>query len=355
MQARLEDAWERVSSAASEAVPQLRALAQRASAMAGPTAERGRLLIEHLRTAENETLAVYYAAAGMVALYLSSRWQGSSPPPRRRLFLGAGGIRSTEQSAASLLAERGLDAGKQVLIAARSMEAVEMWQFCSLLRADAYLIDGSDPGSAVAFSLRVRPHWFVYDSEVIALDTVHSIAKALKDNGCACFMLAVAEKAAPAHVLYSAVLGSAMPGSRVASPNVKGLPPQRNVSPAFVPVESSPSGGNGSFRLFTDSNVSSQLRGKSYVPDPLYATSYPDPPPSSQNMTSTAAGGTTRDSDIFTEFGTAVVGLFGAPPPASHPRSTQSISLQRALDYQLNEEVGNRSSRRSDGQPLIAL
>ena len=59
---------------------------------------------------------------------------------------------------------------------------------------------------------------------------------------------------------------------------------------------------------------------------------------------------------IFTEFGSAVVGLFGAKPAgSSQPKSTQSTSLQKALDSQLNEEVGNRSSRRSDGQPLIAL
>ena len=364
--ARLNDAWDGVCAALGEAAPKLRALVQQASAMAGPTAERllqqgvqrGQHLLLHLRTADGETLAVYSAAAGMAILYLNSRFR-SPPPARRRLFLGANAINSAQDTAARALEEQGLGSGHQVLIAARSMEAVEMWQFCSLLRADPFLIDG-DQGSAVAFALRVRPHWFVYDSDVIAIETVQGIAKALKDNGCACVMLAVAEKAAPTHVMYNSVLGSARPGSR-SSPKVQ----QKNVSPAFVPLVPSRLGESSSFKLFSDSvesNLDSRQRGaantKPYAPDPLYATSYPAS--SSQQKHTTSAGmdaNTSRDSDIFTEFGSAVVGLFGGKtaPAAQPPKSSQSVSLQRALDSQLNAEVGNRSSTRSDGQPLIAL
>lgn len=364
VQARLNDAWDAVSAAVGEAAPRLRALAQQASAMAGPTAQS--LIqhgVQHLRTADGETLAVYSAAAGMAVLYLNSRFR-SPPPPRRRLFLGANAINSAQGTAARALEERGLGSGHQVLIAARSMEAVEMWQFCSLLRAEPFLIDGGDQGSAVAFALRVRPHWFVYDSDVIAIETVHGIAKALKDNGCTCVMLAVAEKAVPSHVMYNSVLGSAMPGSR-SSPI--GKVQQKNVSPEFVPLVPSRLGESSGFKLFSDSvesNLGSRQRGaantKPYVPDPLYATSYPAS--SSQREHTTSAGmdaNTSRDSDIFAEFGSAVVGLFGgktaAAAGAQPPKSTQSVSLQRALDSQLNEEVGNRLSTRSDGQPLIAL
>ena len=132
----------------------------------------------------------------------------------------------------------------------------------------------------------------------------------------------------------------------------------KNASPVVVPPEASPMGDTNTFELFSDSNFSSRPRNASnaYAPDPLYASSYPASSSREHTTSASAVAKSTRDSDIFTEFGSAVVGLFGAKPAAApQSKSTQSTSLQKALDSQLNEEVGNRSSRRSDGQPLIAL
>ena len=167
--------------------PQVRAMAEKAvvavQPLTRPLLQHGGRVVTHLQSTNSSTLASYSAVAGILYLYMQSRRQAQKPKARRRLFLAANSVKHSTGAGSDILNERGLVPGAHTLIAARAMEAVEVFSFCNLVRAESFFIDGKEQSSSVAFALRVRPAIFVYDSEVISLQTVRAIVRALKDNG----------------------------------------------------------------------------------------------------------------------------------------------------------------------------
>jgi hypothetical protein len=331
MQQQAQAAWDQIA-------PQMRALASKASAAVKPVfdglSQKGaptERLIEHLRTADNPTLATYGCGALLAALYLNYRREDHSPLPRRRLFLAGSTVRHSASNGADTLAERGVIAGDQVLIAARAMEAVEIWSFCSLLRAECNMIDGKDDGSSVAFALRVRPVALVYDTDVIAASTVNAISKALKDNGCKCGMFAVSAKADPSHATYGTVFSKAV--------SMRSSPALPNRGGANSPGSFS----NGKTSLPPSTNDRYNNMQKIYAYD-AYASN-----------SQSSSGKKPRDSsDVFSEFGNAVVGLFGGRNDNGNAKETQGRTA-RTLDSSFNDEVKNRMREGQDGKPLLSL
>lgn len=120
--------------------------------------------------------------------------------PRRSLFLPSIAIKRAMGMGADVLADPrtfGIGAGVHVLVACQAIEEMALMSCCNLLRAETYLIDGTEQSSAGAFALRVRPELFVYDSDVVAPQSVGVIASALENAGCKCEMLAVQEMNEP--------------------------------------------------------------------------------------------------------------------------------------------------------------
>lgn len=337
MQRQAQEAWDRLAL-------QVCALASKASAAVQPVVDGlmqkgapAELLIEHFRNATSSTLATYGCSALLAALYLNYCREDRSPLPRRRLFLAGSTVRNSSPNGADILAERGVIAGDQVLIAARAMETVEVWSFCSMLRADCFLIDGRDGSSAVAFALRVRPVLLIYDSDVVAPSTVTAISKALMENGCKCGMLAVSTKADPSHATYGTVFAKAI--------NVRASPalPVNGGGAGNSPGKLNASDKN--FELFSPPGSSNDRHNnmqKKYAYD-AYASN-----------TKSSAAKKSRDSDVFSEFGNAVVGLFGGRTDNGNARDAPG-STARALDSSFNNEVKSRVREGQDGKPLLSL
>ena len=184
----------------------------------GLCAER---LIEILRKADNTTLANYACGAGLAMLFLSHRrklisMQETQSPPtsRHRQFLAKSAVDSLSSAGADTIVEHGVKFSDRVLIAARSIEAVEISAWCSLVRAEYFLINFDqktfEETSAVTLALQVDPALFVYDTDVIAPSSALAICKALKNKGCRCTMVSVSEKVETSHAQYNVMFSNAI-------------------------------------------------------------------------------------------------------------------------------------------------
>jgi len=162
----LQEAWFRVSDVVS---PHIQAAASAVQPAANALVRFSLPFVAHIRGQDSPTLATYSAAAGLALLYVQHRRStaiihSSKVPSRRRLYLSSSAVTHASVTGAESLTDLGVTASSQVLIAAQSMEAVEIFAYCALLRAESVLIEGSDLSSSVAFALRVRPVLLVYDT-----------------------------------------------------------------------------------------------------------------------------------------------------------------------------------------------
>jgi hypothetical protein len=302
-------------------------------------------VLQHLRTADGSTLATYSAAAGMLVLFANHLRQPKQVLPRRRLFLPSIAIKHAMGNGADVLADPqtfGISAGSHVLVACQAMEAVEVMSYCNLLRAETYFIDGKEQSSAVAFALRVRPVLFVYDSDVVAPQNVRAIASALKNAGCKCVMIAVQEMIEPSHAQYNTVFHKAMTSSARTS-HQDASKPEAGAGNGTSPYSffDAPSRSPGT-------KAGESLRALEGVERSLaYGTT------SSATIKSKKDAASKRDSDIFQELGSAVVGLFG-----QKKAEDKTKVLEKALrgDSQFDREFDQRyKPGPSGGAGLLAL
>jgi hypothetical protein len=187
----------------------------------GLCAER---LIDMLRKADNTTLANCACGAGLAMLFLShrrkliSRKETQCPLPlptsRHRQFLAKSTVDSLSSAGADTIVEHGVKFSDRVLIAARSIEAVEMSAWCSLVCAEYFLINFDkktfEESAAVTLALQVDPALFVYDTDVIAPSSALAICNALKNKGCRCTMVSVSEKVETSHAQYNVMFSNAI-------------------------------------------------------------------------------------------------------------------------------------------------
>ena len=325
LQQQAQEAWARVA----PHLQQVRGLAARAAtALTAAALQQGDRVVQHLRTADSSTLATYSAAAGMLVLLANHLGQPQRALPRRRLFLAANAVKHAMGNGADVLADRGIGVSDHVLVACQAMEAVEIMSYCNLLRAETFFIDGREQSSAVAFALRVRPSLFVYDSDVVAPQSVHAIATALQNAGCTCSMVAVQEAAVPSHAQYHTVFHKAMTSSARTEIRSPELAAGNGTSP------------NGRYSLFdtpgrppASKGFESAQRSLAYDTSTSYATK-------------PKKDATKRDSDLFTELGSAVVGLFG-----QKKTDDKTTRLEKALhgDSQFDHEFDQRYQKSHDG------
>lgn len=176
---------------------------------------------------------------------------------------------------------------------------------------------------------------------MINAETVTAIDIALKANGCSCKMIAVSALVHAAHSKYSTVFGKAIHSARGSPAAV------RKIQGSFT---SKP------FNSFNENSVGSF---SPYRQPEVKATAYVDSKnqisrnQSAQSKKKDVIKGR-RDSDIFAEFGTAVVSLFGGAMATE--QATPTSAHERAFDRQLNQEVEERLSRGgADGKGLFSL
>ena len=143
----------------------------------------------------------------------------------------------------------------------------------------------------------VQPSLFVYNSAMVAPDMVEAISKALKDAGCgACAMRGVANRAE-----YGAIFGQAMGALQEGSPS----------KPIGVLV------GNPE-EAVQDTRILEEAR---MAPVP------------SSTPSNFKGKDKKRESDIFAEFGTAVVGFFGGvATPSKDSEVAQELRDRRSND-----------------------
>jgi hypothetical protein len=251
-------------------------------------------------------------------------------------------VRRGSTAGAEILAKHaGVGRSTTVLIAGCAMEAVELWSFCGILQAESVLINGNDVGRAVDFAVRLKPVLFVYDTRVISPRSIRAIGAALKGIGQDCSMLAVTDKVDPSHGQYSAIFGNHLASCSLSDQDVTaracGTRQDRSILSDAAEHERSSS------------------RVPQVTPSPSATSESSQPWLTLDAQPNSKKQDIKRESDIFAEFGTAVVGFFAGTPTAPPPPSTPTTHGQNSTEAHFDTEVEKRTHSGSDGKALLSL